>query len=293
MQKAVTWEYQKDGFTSYMITKQLEHTEEYECRMIEEDPSLCLLPCHSKEGKLWFEIQDHMTLEEGLYRTRSQGRYLREVFEKLLHVLEQFEGTLLREDSIYLSKETIFLDAKEQLSLCYLSGYEGNIREQIVRLVEYLMKKIDHKDQEAVVFVYGLYPVVQEQNFSLERVKEFLQEQAAVRMEMPQTQSVFLAEQEDITESQKRENPVKQRNEKEEKTYSPKEYVAQKKEISLSDGRDRLWNRCGSFGACCLLPDASIWEKRAVFFDGTVCAGCRDRDSGGRHDPLITQSKMK
>lgn len=236
MQEAVTWEYQKDGFTSYMITKQLEHTEEYECRMIEEDSSLCLLPCHSKEGKLWFEIQDHMTLEEGLYRTRSQGRYLREVFEKLLHVLEQFEGTLLREDSIYLSKETVFLDAKEQLSLCYLSGYEGNIREQIVRLVEYLMKKIDHKDQEAVVFVYGLYPVVQEQNFSLERVKEFLQEQAAVRMEMPQTQSVFLAEQENITESQKLENPVKQRNEKEEKTCSPKEYVAQKKKYHYRMG---------------------------------------------------------
>ena len=98
------------------------------------------------------------------------------------------------------------------------------------------MKKIDHKDQEAVVFVYGLYPVVQEQNFSLERVKEFLQEQAAVRMEMPQTQSVFLAEQENITESQKLENPVKQRNEKEEKTYSPKEYVAQKKKYHYRMG---------------------------------------------------------
>ena len=237
MQKAVTWEYQKDGFTSYMITKQLEHTEEYECRMIEEDPSLCLLPCHSKEGKLWFEIQDHMTLEEGLYRTRSQGRYLREVFEKLLHVLEQFEGTLLREDSIYLSKETIFLDAKEQLSLCYLSGYEGNIREQIVRLVEYLMKKIDHKDQEAVVFVYGLYPVVQEQNFSLERVKEFLQEQAVVRMEMPQTQSVFLAEQENITESQKLESPVKQRNEKEEKRTVLKSMWRKKRNIIIGWAR--------------------------------------------------------
>lgn len=256
MQKAVTWEYQKDGFTSYMITKQLEHTEEYECRMIEEDPSLCLLPCHSKEGKLWFEIQDHMTLEEGLYRTRSQGRYLREVFEKLLHVLEQFEGTLLREDSIYLSKETIFLDAKEQLSLCYLSGYEGNIREQIVRLVEYLMKKIDHKDQEAVVFVYGLYPVVQEQNFSLERVKEFLQEQAVVRMEMPQTQSVFLAEQENITESQKLESPVKQRNEKEEKTYSPKEYVAQKKEYHYRMGAIG----CGT-GAALLVLVVCYWMQ--------------------------------
>ena len=236
MQEAVAWEYQQDGFTSYMITERLERTEEYEYRMVEEDQSLCLLPCHSKDGKLWFEIQDQMTLEEGLYRTRRQGRYLREVFEKLLHILEQFEGTLLKEDSIYLTKETIFLDEKEQLRLCYLSGYEGNIREQIVRLVEYLMKKIDHKDQEAVVFVYGLYPVVQEQNFSLERVKEFLQEQAEVRMEIPQTQSIPPLGEENVSGRKVEEESVTQRNEKEEKPQSPKEYVEQKKKYQCRMG---------------------------------------------------------
>lgn len=56
----------------------------------------------------------------------------------------------------------------------YDSGCEKDIKEQFQLLTEYILPKIDHQDQDAVILGYGVYKRAMEDSFHLEHIKEEL-----------------------------------------------------------------------------------------------------------------------
>ena len=55
-----------------------------------------------------------------------------------------------------------------------MPGYEKDIKEQFQLLTEYILPKIDHQDQDAVILGYGVYKRAMEDSFHLEHIKEEL-----------------------------------------------------------------------------------------------------------------------
>lgn len=55
-----------------------------------------------------------------------------------------------------------------------MPGYEKDIKEQFQLLTEYILPKIDHQEQDAVILGYGVYKRAMEDSFHLEHIKEEL-----------------------------------------------------------------------------------------------------------------------
>lgn len=77
--------------------------------------------------------------------------------KEVLQIIENSQEYLLIEHDFIITPEFIFLDNNNQVGLCYMPGFSNNILEQLSYLFEYLMNKIDYKDELAVRLIYALY----------------------------------------------------------------------------------------------------------------------------------------
>ena len=87
-----------------------------------------------------------------------------------IHVaLMRMEEYLLCEDGLLLEPDYIYVEPEGfKTGLCLVPGMAGNFPERLSRLLQYLMKKVDHRDKECVVLAYGLYQESLKENFSVE-----------------------------------------------------------------------------------------------------------------------------
>ena len=114
-----------------------------------------------------------------MFEQRSIGaEALRKLFEQLLDLLEELGQYLLAPDGLVLQPELVFADANlENFSFCYLPGKQGHtgcFQKQIRELMEYLLPKLDHQEQDAVVLGYGLYREISAEIFSVEMIQALL-----------------------------------------------------------------------------------------------------------------------
>lgn len=77
--------------------------------------------------------------------------------KEVLQIIENSQEYLLIEHDFIITPEFIFLDNNNKVGLCYMPGFSNNILEQLSYLFEYLMNKIDYKDELAVRLIYALY----------------------------------------------------------------------------------------------------------------------------------------
>ena len=94
-----------------------------------------------------------------------------------IHVaLMRMEEYLLSEDGLLLEPDYIYVEPEGfKTGLCLVPGMAGNFPERLSRLLQYLMKKVDHRDKECVVLAYGLYQESLKENFSVEDLMKLVQ----------------------------------------------------------------------------------------------------------------------
>jgi len=94
-----------------------------------------------------------------------------------IHVaLMRMEEYLLCEDGLLLEPDYIYVEPEGfKTGLCLVPGMAGNFPERLSRLLQYLMKKVDHRDKECVVLAYGLYQESLKENFSVEDLMKLVQ----------------------------------------------------------------------------------------------------------------------
>jgi hypothetical protein len=89
---------------------------------------------------------------------------------------------LLDENYILLSPEYIYMDlSTRELSFCFYPFEQGDFMKSIVVLAEYLLEKIDHEENEAVVAAYQFYRLVKEENPSFIQITEQLYDVASYK----------------------------------------------------------------------------------------------------------------
>ena len=82
-------------------------------------------------------------------------------------IIEQSYKYLLNENDLLINPEYIYYElASMQVRVCYLPGYNKDIRKQMASLIEYIMNKVEYKDKEAVLYVYNLYAVCRNEEYS-------------------------------------------------------------------------------------------------------------------------------
>ena len=177
-------DYKRDLNHTYVILQEEKEpdTASYQIRMLLTNAIPGLLDC--KIGKMddktlfYYEVTSRQSLQS-VFEQRSIGaEALRKLFEQLLDLLEELGQYLLAPDGLVLQPELVFADANlENFSFCYLPGkqrHTGCFQKQIRELMEYLLPKLDHQEQDAVVLGYGLYREISAEIFSVEMIQALL-----------------------------------------------------------------------------------------------------------------------
>ena len=177
-------DYKRDLNHTYVILQEEKEpdTASYQIRMLLTNAIPGLLDC--KIGKMddktlsYYEVTSRQSLQS-VFEQRSIGaEVLRKLFEQMLDLLKELGQYLLVPDGLVLQPELVFADANlENFSFCYLPGKQGHtgcFQKQIRELMEYLLPKLDHQEQDAVVLGYGLYREISAEIFSVETIQALL-----------------------------------------------------------------------------------------------------------------------
>lgn len=178
--------YRKEKDNDYMILEAPGNVEgvEYQIRMLLLNPIYGLIPCKMRmvDGSraFYYDITEKQPMTS-VFERRLMGK---KDIEKLLGGLEKAMDEagryLLLIEQFVLKPDYIFQDTETEAFLfCYLPFYDGSLEADFRELAEYILKRLDHSQEEAVLWGYDIYSRSAEEHFSIGKILESVHERAA------------------------------------------------------------------------------------------------------------------
>lgn len=186
-------EYKRDLQSNYLILSGTEEKgeEDYRIQMAERNKIPGLLRFHRSRTDgvlhLHYEITGKQPLS-GLYEKKAlSSPDILFILTEINEILDNLQKFLLGPEQLVFSPEYIFMDSNDRkIQLCFAPGIEND--ENISALAEFILKRLDHQDREAVALGYFFYQKTQEENFSLQgALRESLRRAADRKMEKRDT----------------------------------------------------------------------------------------------------------
>lgn len=221
-------EFRRDMDHNYLIIQEdiVVDTSAYQVRMLAGNVIPSILKCRiqSLDGSQFFsyDITSKQPLSVLYEEKKFRIRDLQMVFGGFVNVMEELTEFLMNPEQLILRPEYIYLDIESQkVYFCCLPGFHREIQEQFRELTEYILPKLEHEDDQAVVLGYGIYKKALEPGFQLETVKAAVYRKEEIKKE----KSDFSSEEKpgNKTELEKKEQKadlyqeISEQNEKEEK----------------------------------------------------------------------------
>lgn len=160
-----------------------DHAEEesYMTRMLLANQIQGLLPVvcrHSGGEKQYcYEINSLQSLYSLYEKQEIDYEVLHKLLAGCIRCFERLEEYLLDGSQILLQPEYIYLhmDTKEPFFVCY-PDYDTDVRKAFQKLIDYLLTKINHTQEQAVWLAYQVYRYTRNPNYVLSEVKTLLYE---------------------------------------------------------------------------------------------------------------------
>ena len=203
--------YKKEKDNDYLILEAPGRPDgsEYQIRMLLLNQMEKILPCKMRKMDGIPEFFYDITCRQPMTRAFERRQMKKEDIEALLNSLEKALDEagryLLDMRQFVLKPDYIFRDVENGgFSFCYLPFYNGNLEEDFRELAEYILKRLDHNQEEAVLWGYDIYSRSMEENFSIGKILESARERtgrenARLAAENPvETEAELLEVDEDI-----------------------------------------------------------------------------------------------
>jgi hypothetical protein len=198
-------EYIRDMHSNFVVLKGIEgKTTSYGSRMILHNniPGLLKMELRSIDNMdlFYYDVTSKKSLA-AVWENKSLNYYeLKHIVTDILKTLQKSEDYLLSENDFIIDPNYIFLDTDSQnILLCHLVGRDENMKEQLNRLMEYLMNKVDYKDEAAVVLIYALYKESKETDCTFEKLLKEINK----KDNDPKVRKINIEEIENMEQSQK------------------------------------------------------------------------------------------
>lgn len=154
--------YKRNLIESYMIIEQSNEMEDWEKEMVIHSniPGVLFSESVTENEAIyhWYAISGRQALDTVLEESSLRYDILRKLLIALYESATQLESILLPPEGLLFSPECIFFDtARENITFCYCPRKDVCLSEEIRRLAEYLLAKLDHTDAMAVDVTYRLY----------------------------------------------------------------------------------------------------------------------------------------
>lgn len=172
-------EYKRNINKSFFCIKLEEKLADFEYEILTRNALLGFLPIgmtmENETVLYWYEITGKQALDSILDTELLNGSLMIAFLTDLCSVLDLAERYLLNPCQIQLSPEVIFKNNQtEQFYFCYSPTVQEDIGESFQKLMEYLLTKINHKEENTVKMAYQIYDAVIKEGYSLESVRENL-----------------------------------------------------------------------------------------------------------------------
>lgn len=129
------------------------------------------LRCIDQLDLFYYDVTSLKTLAVVYENKAINYDEMKNLISNILYTIEHGGEFLLSENDFIVEPEYIFINTDSQaISLCHLVGHQVNIREQISKLMEYLMNKVNYQDEKAVLLIYAMYKVSREVDCTFERL---------------------------------------------------------------------------------------------------------------------------
>lgn len=170
--------YKRDLNHNYLIltADEIIDTESYQVRLLMTSAPPGFLRCTMQTAdnriQFYYDITSlHTVLELYEHKKMNLGD-IQLLFGEIIRVLEEMEAYLMNCGSLLLKSEYIYLDPDiKQVSFCFFPAKSHDVAVMFRELAEYLLPKIDHTDQGAVMLGYSIYRKAMEDSIYLEQVK--------------------------------------------------------------------------------------------------------------------------
>ncbi len=155
-------EYIRDMHNHYMVLKgKKEDASNYTAKMLMSNSVSGILQTELRHldslDLYYYDITAKKALKN-IYEGKSiDYETTKRIIKDVLEIIENSEEYLLVEHDFIISPDFIFMDNNNEIGLCYLPGLSNNILEQLSYFFEYIMNKIDYKDESVVRLIYALY----------------------------------------------------------------------------------------------------------------------------------------
>lgn len=186
-------EYKRDMGRNYMFLREEISLEEgYFLKLLQNSTIKGILPLEIRTVNAGRECAWDVTGKQSLKAVFEGGgtdkAFLEEIIGKIQEVIKRGEEYLLRPEDYILAAETIFLDRLDfSLYLCYVPGYQCPMEKKWRDFTEYLMNVADYKNEDMILYVYGLYKSArQPEGFSSPQPVQPVQLERRERIERPQ-----------------------------------------------------------------------------------------------------------
>lgn len=172
-------EYKRELTKSYMCVKTDQDFLPFEKEILTRNSISGILPVNTTFADAatvcWYDITGMQAFDHALETEMMDSQMLTKFLVSLCGMLEQLESFLLDPGHLWFSQESIFKNNQDgSFWFCYCPEGKENITEGFQKLMEYLLTKIDHKDQRAVKMAYHIYDQVIKEGYSLIAIRESL-----------------------------------------------------------------------------------------------------------------------
>ena len=172
-------EYKRELTKSYMCVKTDQDFLPFEKEILTRNSISGILPVNTTFADAatvcWYDITGMQAFDHALEMEMMNSQMLTQFLVSLCGTLERLESFLLDPRHLWFSRESIFKNNRDgSFWFCYCPEGKENITEGFQKLMEYLLTKIDHKDQWAVKMAYHIYDQVIKEGYSLIAIRESL-----------------------------------------------------------------------------------------------------------------------
>nr|WP_308742236.1 DUF6382 domain-containing protein [uncultured Anaerocolumna sp.] len=147
----------------------------------------------------YYDITGKKTLAAAYENKSLQHEDIKKLLGGILKTINVSGEYLLSENDFIIDPEYIFIGNNlDKIYMCYLEGYKTNMLNQFSKLMEYLMNKIDYKDENAVVLTYGLYKESREESCTYERLMKEIEKKLPLQDEKPDVKNSVNIEKDNV-----------------------------------------------------------------------------------------------
>ena len=126
-------------------------------------------------GQYWYNISGKQSLDTYCREKEVKIDFMEQLIIRICGLMERLEWNLMSADCLMLDPELVFVNnASREFSFTLYPGGNQTIEQEFQILMEYLMKKVDHKDAQAVRVVYRIYEQTLGESYQIADIRSLL-----------------------------------------------------------------------------------------------------------------------